>query len=499
MSSYGEIRETFKQVVPGRNFKYGSLIADSTSILNSQFLKSHVHVPYFYNQSSTYFASTPTHDVTSIPSGIGLMPSPNKNVSRKISTGQKEDLWHPMNRNMPHLHIPSNTGQLTENIVKGIYRQLAKTYLSSFTENIHRSVFVDILGRHSPSVTPPGAKVGIQSMLVQIIGRKIYLTDPHNVTRNQSKPFYRTRANEVIWLLSRMVREGRIKDTEFLLGVHDCVQTNNRPHSYAGPHFIESVPAFTIATCNFSNNIPFPVWEGKIPYRDGGFEDWDENMRKFALSDKTKWEDKIEKAVFRGKVRRSLYFRNESHGHDHCERVGRLRLKHLYEKHVAGDVLNVSVGGMCGGIYNRLQRLNVTQQHQFKYVIYVEGGCMWADRIKYQLFGPSMIIKQETACGQFFEPLLKPFTHYMPTDFFFSDLIDGIKWARSHDKEVKEIVKNANDFARNFLSLSGVEAYVQVLLQEYTALLQTTVIEREMGAIDVTDRQIASEVAHARK
>lgn len=77
-------------------------------------------------------------------------------------------------------------------------------------------------------------------------------------------------------------------------------------------------------------------------------------------------------------------------------------------------------------------------------------------------------------------------THYVPTDFFFTDTPDRIAWLKENDKDAKQIVKNANEFAWNFLSLTGIEAYVEVLLKEYTQLLSDKDIKVENGAKDVT-------------
>jgi len=77
-------------------------------------------------------------------------------------------------------------------------------------------------------------------------------------------------------------------------------------------------------------------------------------------------------------------------------------------------------------------------------------------------------------------------THYVPTDFFFLDTSDRIAWLKENDAVAKEIVKNANEFAWNFLSLAGMESYVEVLLKEYTKLLMNKEIKVENGAMDVT-------------
>lgn len=396
-----------------------------------------------------------------------------------------EEAIHPMNHNIPDLQVTNEVGTLSSEKVKDSYRRLAKSYLTSFKNGIYRQLYFDILRRRTYALTPPGANKGIQSMLFQIIDGKVYLMDPYEVPRN-SKPFYRTRINEVIWLLSKLAGEGRIKNTEFLVSIHDCVQTVNKGHTYRGAHFQESNPSFTIVSCNFSDNIPFPMWEGS-KHRDGGFSSWDEQMKVYAQDD-IPWDKKNNQAVFRGGNRPSMYFRNKSDADEHCHDVGRTRLKYLAEQQP--ELMDVSIGGSCGGVHSSLSRLEPKEHHKFKYILYAEGNCMWADRTRLQVFGPSVLIKQETPCGQFFEPLLKPFTHYIPTDFFFSDTINRIQWAKTHDEDAQQIVKNANEFAQNFLTLKGIETYVEVLLQEYTALLVEPEIKLENGATDVTNKQV---------
>lgn len=419
----------------------------------------------------------------------GTSQSNTDTVMEKHSDGQNNnsiDLApHPMNRNMAQLQVPGGTGVLSLESVKMYYRKLSVAYLASFKNGIYRQMFFDILRRRTYSLTPPGANKGTQTLLFQIIDGRVFLMDPYEVPRN-SKPFYRTRINQVIWLLSKLAGEGRIKNTEFLMAIHDCVQTVNRAHSYRGAHYMESSPAFTIVSCNFSDNVPFPMWEGS-KLRDGGFSNWDETMKKYAEDD-TPWNEKNDRAVFRGGNRPSMYFRNKTDADLHCHEVGRTRLQFLSQQQP--DVLDVSIGGTCGGERTRLDRLEPREHHKYKYILYAEGNCMWADRTRTQVFGPSSMIKQETPCGQFFEPLMKAEIHYLPTDFFFEDTIDKVLWARKNDDAARQMVKNANEFAHNFLSLRGIEAYVEVLLDEYTQLLVEPDVKLEKGAIDVTGKKM---------
>ena len=52
------------------------------------------------------------------------------------------------------------------------------------------------------------------------------------------------------------------------------------------------------------------------------------------------------------------------------------------------------------------------------------------------------------------------------------------------------MVKNANQFGKHFLSLKGIEAYVGVLPEKYTALLVEPDIKLETCATDVTVKDL---------
>lgn len=307
------------------------------------------------------------------------------------------------------------------------------------------------------------------------------MLDPYEIAKN-SKPFYKTRIQELIWLLSDIAKGDVVPNTEFLVAIHDCVQTVNHDHEYRGSVFKESSPTFTIVSCNFSDNIPFPMWEGD-PVR-GGLKNWDNKMEKYRNSDTTPWAEKQNKAVFRGGNRPSMYFKIKKEADEHCDEVGRTRLAFLADKNA--EMFDVGVSGKCGAKVHSMQHLSESGHHSYKYILYAEGNCFWADRLNKQVFGPSAVIKQETPCGQFWEPLMKPMTHYIPTNFFFSDTINQISWANENDEKVKEIVAKANGFAKSFLSVKGIKTYVEVLLVEYTKLLQSKKFEPEKGSTDVT-------------
>jgi len=395
----------------------------------------------------------------------------------------------PFNRGArKDLMVSADLGVLPRAEVERYYRQLARAYLEPFAalKGVPRKYFVEILKRRTYALTPPGANKGTTCVLVQIVDQRVYLLDPYEVRKN-AKPFYRTRMDEVLWLLSRVAARTKLRNTEFLVSIHDCVQTASAEHSYRAASFVEHSPVFTIVGCNFSDNIPLPMWEGSGE-RGGGYSGWDKQMELFAR-DATPWEAKDQRGVFRGGVRPSMYFRDKAIQDEHCDDVGRTALLSQGINNL--DLLDVSIGGTCGGTHHSLARLAPEVQHKYKYIIYAEGNCFWADRLNRELFGPSTLLKQETPCGQFYEPLLQPMGHYVPVDFFFKDLPDRVRWLRENDAEARRMVHSANDFARDFLSLAGIEIYVHQLLREYTSLL-TEPVKREKGAVDVTVEDAAA-------
>uniref|UniRef100_A0A7S0T6F7 Glycosyl transferase CAP10 domain-containing protein n=1 Tax=Erythrolobus madagascarensis TaxID=708628 RepID=A0A7S0T6F7_9RHOD len=368
-----------------------------------------------------------------------------------------------------------------EDGVREAYSKLVRAYLRPFEKTrIQRDKFFDILRRRNYNLAPPQSTKGTQCILFQIVDSAVYFLDPYMI-RDEGKSFVRTRIRELAWLLQRMTSvRGRIPDVEFLVCFHDCIQTINRPNSFRGPRYEESSPTFTIVGCNFSDNIPIPLWEGDVS-RGGRYVQWDPLMADYASQNVIDWNEMTPQAVFRGGLRPSMYFRETETAAKHCEDAGRSRLAFLAE--TFPDRFNLSVSGSCGTRKYKLERLEEKDHHTFKYVMYMEGNCFWADRLNKQLFGPSAIIKQETPCGQFYEPLLRPHTHYIPTDFFLQDTVPAIDWAMKHDEEVRTIVRNANRFAKSFLTLRGIETYMEVLLTEFSKLLATPDFGIEPGSI----------------
>lgn len=74
---------------------------------------------------------------------------------------------------------------------------------------------------------------------------------------------------------------------------------------------------------------------------------------------------------------------------------------------------------------------------QSKYQINIDGTVA-AYRFPYLIAGDSVVLKQESEYYEHFYKRLLPWKHYIPFKRDLSDLLQKIKWAQSHDREVGE-------------------------------------------------------------
>ncbi|CAI5504409.1 unnamed protein product [Closterium sp. Naga37s-1] len=93
------------------------------------------------------------------------------------------------------------------------------------------------------------------------------------------------------------------------------------------------------------------------------------------------------------------------------------------------------------------KRLGPTDMQGYKYELDVDGGT-GSGRVCGVLSSSQMLIKQASEYTQFFDPLMCPYRHFLPTHRFFSDLFGRIEWARRNDGEARRIVRQANELAR---------------------------------------------------
>lgn len=393
------------------------------------------------------------------------------------------------------------------------YAKLAKLYLTPFRDGIQREHYMMPFMRQN---TCEGC------FLVQIKNGTLLVHDPRGV-RALMAEFRELRMREALYWIRSAVERRVINNIELVLSTTDGVVSTSKAHDYRMPSPEHPTPVFTVARCNVSDNIPFPMvfvdvlrrglggkyWKGK-----GLLKKWDETAESMGQvgGKEVRWEDKVGKAVFRGSLRVPAILKDAKEVDKACDRVGRSGLwytaKH-HEKALAEydyaegrrkrlwplpsswfatktePLLDVKVSGTCGEKIYVSDGLPMKEQNLYKYVIHAEGNSFWADRLLLQMFGSSVVMKQMTPCGMFFEPLLEPYVHYVPVDFKFERLALQTLWAKWNDVKVRGIVHEAREFAGEYLSVAGVQTFVDELLVQYSSLLQDRDIRIETGAVQL--------------
>eukprot|EP00808_Paulinella_micropora_P003986 g13958.t1 len=214
-------------------------------------------------------------------------------------------------------------------------------------------------------------------------------------------------------------------------------------------------PVFGYVSCLYSTHIAVPYTMGFEPY----------NITRNHINHFPSVFDQNNQVVFRGRsVPMSNCYPNFVSNHKVPVDCGRSRLLKLAS--CLNDTrLNISSSDVSGCY------LSMEDQRRFKYVIYVEGNHGWSYRLNHELFMGRLIFKQETFSNEWYGLLLKPWVHYIPVDYYFSNLQRQLDWAEKNPAEVEKIVENMVHFARSVLNHEGVTEYLYILLKTYKSLM----------------------------
>ena len=112
-----------------------------------------------------------------------------------------------------------------------------------------------------------------------------------------------------------------------------------------------------------------------------------------------------------------------------------------------------------------------SESAKFKYVIVVDGNSAPSSRMVQMLHGDSLLLWQQTMWAEPFYNGLRPFVHYVPVSSGLDDLFDKIRWAQTHQEEAKAIVRNAQEYARAYLTPAAAADHMHMILQRYAGLL----------------------------
>ena len=234
--------------------------------------------------------------------------------------------------------------------------------------------------------------------------------------------------------------------------------------------------------------------------RDGAFGNWDKSMDEAWLAGGSRgWWEKEDRAVFRGAIRQSTLIFNETTNAlgwintnpDNWHVFGRGKLWKLSQERPDLFDVGLTRASSVPELEAILQSMNWAakpsltmneQAEKYRYVIYLEGTCGWADRLKNLLASGLTIFLQTTPCHEFFLPLLRPWIHYIPVRNDLGDLVERVEWARANPEAAQEIGLNGAELARTQLRREDWRAYMEAVFEVYSGLMRYHV-QRRNGTV----------------
>lgn len=167
------------------------------------------------------------------------------------------------------------------------------------------------------------------------------------------------------------------------------------------------------------------------------------------VDDKTPFEEKIDKAVWRGK----------------CFRPHRIEfVKKFYDK----PFCNVAqINKVDTEVPWRKGRLSLKEQLEYKFLIAIEGNDV-ASNLKWAMSSNSLVLMNKPKYETWFmEGTLKENFHYVLLKEDYSDMEEKINYYLENIDEAKEIIKNANEYVNQFKNSEREDLISYMVLDKY--------------------------------
>jgi len=251
-----------------------------------------------------------------------------------------------------------------------------------------------------------------------------------------------SRAYKTVYsVVSILANKKLIPDCEFIVALNDYLAYV--PSNYTTPAAILSFAKHTQLPVE-KNTILIPDWMN-VRY-------WDVLRSRIALANRIfPWERKKDLIHWRGGCADSMQHRTK-----------------ILSLSKTIDFLDVA---MTEGA-NPASYMDPEFSVQYKYQIALDGArCTW-ERIVWQMYSSTVLIKPNSPQVQWFHRGLTPYTNYIPiADVTEAEMISAYNWLRNNDDAAKAIMRNANKFAKENFKTQDFFAYYAVLLNEYANLM----------------------------
>lgn len=189
--------------------------------------------------------------------------------------------------------------------------------------------------------------------------------------------------------------------------------------------------------------------------------------------EKSPWETKKEKLIWRGTPSDGYYDRNN------WKKVPRGTLVSLGQGESARfiDTAFTGVHPWQTSDIDWFKRkiglhpsLPISDHLSYKYQMIIDGITSPFEGMRWRLLSGAVSFRQMGENTMWFDEGLIPWKHYIPVERDLSDLIAKIYWATRHDDEAQIIAQNALDFAYESLMPESILLYCYKLLCRYAEL-----------------------------
>lgn len=176
----------------------------------------------------------------------------------------------------------------------------------------------------------------------------------------------------------------------------------------------------------------------------------------------------VKDPVPREKKKAIVLFRGDVHAKPH-----RQRFLELYIEHPRCDLRDTSTRQTVPAEWKG-EIMSIKEQLQYKYIMALEGNDV-ASNLKWIMSSNSVaIMPRPTFETWFMEGKLEPGVHYIEIKPDFSDLIEKIEYYDKHPEEVEAIIKNANEYVKQFRDKKREKLISILVMRKYFEMTKQT-------------------------
>lgn len=290
----------------------------------------------------------------------------------------------------------------------------------------------------------------------------------------------------------RLVKTYKIPDVDFIIYMREEIPMSET----LGKHTM-GIPAFIMF-----QDLDSEYETDKLLFPDGYFlknnknSNWGELLNRIKKAgNKHPWEKKIDKVFWRGNTTGDFHIYTV----DNFSKLPRLTISILsklypdlidaqfsyYSPQIMYENHGKNLREFCEILFGpKPKSVNEVDHLKYKYLLSLDGNAATGTRVTWIMYSNSVLLKQESRKIQWYYSALKAYKNYVPVNHRLTDIFDQIQWMQTHDKELKEIAKNAHNFAASNMMPNHIDSHVVILLNEYAKIQQDKEIKPSLTPAD---------------